>query len=92
MLALVLVVAFLFLRLLSCAIDIVRAVSCKRFDQCQNAEEALLAAYRLDMLGNWEEAMKAYRLSAERWPEHRRYIDQCIEGIKRKQSGTRPVD
>jgi len=80
----ILVVVSLFLWLLSCAIDFVRTASWKQFDQCQNAEDALLAACRLDILGKWEEATSAYRISAERWPEHRTYIERCIDKIEQK--------
>jgi hypothetical protein len=69
-----------------------RAPSTKRFDQFQNADEAISAAIRLDVLAKWEEAAEIYRLSAERWPEHRPFIERCVEELEKKQSSTRPFD
>lgn len=51
-----------------------------------DADDALAAAARLDMLGDWEEALALYQTSAQRWSEHRAYIEQCIEQINKKRS------
>jgi hypothetical protein len=78
------------LRLLLFMMD--RPASTRRFDQFQNADEAISAAIRLDVLARWEEAAEIYRLSAERWPEHRPFIERCVEEIAKKRSSTRPTD
>ena len=53
-------------------------------EEYSNPDDALAAASRLDMQGNWDEALNLYRLSAERWPEHRGYIEQCVAQIDAK--------
>lgn len=50
-----------------------------------NADDALAAASKLDMLGDWDEAIALYQSAAERWPEHEAYIAECIKSIKNKQ-------
>ncbi len=51
-----------------------------------NAEDALAAATRLDMLGDWERAIAVYETAAQQWPEHQPYIDQCVARIQKKQA------
>jgi hypothetical protein len=50
----------------------------------ETAEDAIDAAVSLDRRGDWDEAIDAYRSAAKRWPEHARYIDNCIAEIERK--------
>lgn len=54
----------------------------------QNAEDALSAASRLDTQGDWDAAIELYQFSAERWPEHQSYIEQCVDQIRKKQAFT----
>lgn len=56
----------------------------KRPEDYSNPDDALAAASRMDMQGNWDEALNLYRLCAERWPEHQRYIEQCVKQINAK--------
>jgi hypothetical protein len=62
----------------------------KQDEDYQNAEDSLFAASHFDMQGDWERAIKLYRLAAERWPEHRTYAENSIEQIRGKQLGTSP--
>jgi len=52
-----------------------------------NADDALDAASKLDMLGDWDEAIALYQYAAERWPEHGSYIKACIKVINGKKGG-----
>ena len=49
-----------------------------------NAEEAIDAAAMLDQGGDWNDAIAAYQVAAQRWPEHAAYVDACIASIQRK--------
>jgi hypothetical protein len=49
-----------------------------------NAEDALDAASKLDMLGDWDQAIALYEYAAENWPEHERYIKECVNVIEIK--------
>jgi hypothetical protein len=51
-----------------------------------NADDAIAAAARLERLGDWHTAIAAYRQAAERWPEHEKYLENCIAQIKNKQA------
>jgi hypothetical protein len=51
-----------------------------------NAEDALAAATRLDMLGDWDRALAVYENAAKQWPEHQPYIKQCVAQIHKKQA------
>jgi hypothetical protein len=51
-----------------------------------SADDALAAAAKLDMLGDWEESMNLYRYSAERWPEQEGYANECIKVIAAKKA------
>jgi hypothetical protein len=52
-----------------------------------NADDALAAASKLDMLGDWDEAIALYQSAASRWPEHALYVIECINSINRKRGG-----
>jgi hypothetical protein len=53
-----------------------------------NADDALAAAFRLDMDGDWEAAIALYAKAAEEWPEQSLYARECIKRIEEKQSHT----
>jgi hypothetical protein len=52
-----------------------------------NADDALVAASKLDMLGDWNEAIALYQSVATRWPEHGGYAQECIKAIDTKKAG-----
>jgi len=49
-----------------------------------NADDAIDTASQLELNGDWDEAIDAYRQAAERWPEHAVYVYNCIASIERK--------
>ena len=53
-------------------------------EEYSSADEALAAAAKLDMLGDWDEAINLYRHAAGRWPQHAKYVDECIKVIAMK--------
>jgi hypothetical protein len=53
-------------------------------------DDALVAASKLDMLGDWDEATALYQHAAARWPEHGGYIEECIKVINDKKAGRKP--
>ena len=55
-----------------------------------NPDDAIAAASRLDMSGDWNASIELYRLASERWPEHTEYIQNCIERVTAKQSLDQP--
>jgi hypothetical protein len=55
-----------------------------------NADDALAAASRLDMLGDWDEAIELYQYAATQWPEHGDYIRECVKIIEGKKAAARP--
>ena len=46
-----------------------------------NADDAIDAASRLEMLGDWDEAIVLYEYVAAQWPEHAGYVNECIKMI-----------
>ena len=48
------------------------------------ADDAMNAASRLDELGDWLDAITAYRNIVDRWPDHATYASNCISAIQRK--------
>ncbi|MBI1314127.1 hypothetical protein GC176_22765 [bacterium] len=52
----------------------------------ENAEDAISVASKLEMLGDWTASIDLYRYAAERWPEHTRYVQNCIDRVTEKQS------
>ncbi|MHB8956744.1 MAG: hypothetical protein ACYC4U_27600 [Pirellulaceae bacterium] len=56
------------------------------FDGYANADDAIAAASRLEMSGDWTASIGLYRRAAERWPEHTAYAQHCIDRITEKQS------
>ncbi|TWT75794.1 hypothetical protein CA13_73670 [Planctomycetes bacterium CA13] len=48
------------------------------------ADDAIDAASRLDKLGDWLDAIHAFRDIASQWPEHATYAANCISAIQRK--------
>ncbi len=57
-------------------------------DEIDNADDAIAAASKLDAIGDWRASIAAYRVAAERWPEHAAYIDNCIADVQRKLDAT----
>jgi hypothetical protein len=53
-------------------------------DDYTNADDALAAASKLDVLGEWDAAIALYQHAATRWPEHCDYISACINTINDK--------
>ena len=58
----------------------------RSFDDYDNPDDALAAAARLDLHGDWAASIDLYRLAAQRWPRHAEYIDRCINRIVEKRS------
>ena len=50
----------------------------------ENAEDAIDAATQLERSGDWDEAIATFRAVAQRWPEHKTYIANCIAAVQRK--------
>ena len=57
-----------------------------------NPDDALVAASRLDSLGDWDAAIAVYRNVAVHWPEHATYVENCVADIRHKQAPTCPDD
>jgi hypothetical protein len=55
-----------------------------------NADDALVAASKLDMLGEWDGAIALYQHVAARWPEYENYIRECIKAIDSKKAAREP--
>ena len=53
-----------------------------------NADDAIDAASKLDMIGDWDEAVALYQYTAARWPEHQGYVKECINEINNKRGGS----
>jgi hypothetical protein len=51
-----------------------------------DADDALAAAFQLDVQGDWEAAIALYGEVARRWPEHAHYARECIAHIEEKRS------
>ena len=47
-------------------------------------EAALDNAARLDEIGDWQDAIVAYQVVVDRWPEHATYAANCISAIQHK--------
>ena len=52
-----------------------------------NPDDALGAAGKLDQLGESDKAITIYSDALGRWPEHKAYIVNCLDEIKKKQIG-----
>jgi hypothetical protein len=59
-------------------------------DDYANADDALVAASKLDMLGEWDGAIALYQQVAARWPEHENYVRECIKAIDGKKAASKP--
>jgi hypothetical protein len=55
-------------------------------EEYANAEDALVAASRLDQLGEWDAAIAMYERAADQWPDQRDYIASCIGRIREKRA------
>jgi hypothetical protein len=51
-----------------------------------NPDDALAAAFQLDMDGDWDAAIVLYAEAARRWPEHEQYARGCITQVEEKRS------
>jgi len=51
-----------------------------------NPDDALAAAFQLDMRGDWDAAIALYGDVARRWPEHEKYARGCITQVEEKRS------
>jgi len=60
------------------------------FDSYANADDAIAAASRLEMRGDWIASIDLYRRAAERWPQHATYNQNCIDRVSQKQSLAKP--
>lgn len=65
-----------------------RSMNTKNFD---NPDDALAAASKLDSRGDWTASLDLYRHAAERWPEHKEYIQRCIDRVTEKQASTQTL-
>jgi hypothetical protein len=45
------------------------------------------AASKLDMLGEWDQAVVLYQYTAAQWPEHDSYASKCVKLINDKRGG-----
>lgn len=54
-------------------------------DDFRNAEDAIAAASKSEMRGDWKDATQLYHGIAERWPEHQQYVNECVKAIRVKQ-------
>jgi hypothetical protein len=54
-------------------------------DDYDSAEDALAAASKMDMRGDWKDAIALYHRIAEQWPERLPYSTECINAINDKQ-------
>jgi hypothetical protein len=53
---------------------------------CSNPEDALAAAFQLDIAGDWDAAVVLYGEVARHWPEHEPYARGRVTEIELKQS------
>jgi hypothetical protein len=53
---------------------------------CSNPDDALAAAFQLDMAGDWDAAVALYGEVAKRWPEHEQYAQERIRQVEEKRS------
>ena len=53
-------------------------------DRYTNADDALSAAARLEMLGEWDQAITLYEHVANQWPDQGEYILRCIDAVRAK--------
>jgi hypothetical protein len=60
----------------------------RSFDDYDNEGDGLEAASRLEQLGDWDAAVLLYERVAEKWPENKHYVDECVKVIREKQSRT----
>ena len=51
-----------------------------------NPEDAVAAAIRLDMQGDWDAAIATLPQVARRWPEHEQYVQECITRLEERRS------
>ncbi|WP_145389160.1 hypothetical protein [Stieleria neptunia] len=58
----------------------------RSFEDYVNADDAIAAASSLEMRGDWNASIALYQHAAERWPEHGKYAQRCIDHITNKQS------
>jgi hypothetical protein len=58
-------------------------------DSPDNADDAMDAASKLEKGGDWDDAITAYEAIADRWPEHARYVANCIADVQRKLDASR---
>lgn len=56
------------------------------YDDYANADDAIAAASKLEMRGEWGASIDLYRYAAERWPEHSDYAQRCIDCVTNKQA------
>jgi len=49
-------------------------------------DDALAAAFQLDMQGDWDAATAVYSEVVRRWPEHGQYAQGCITQLEEKRS------
>lgn len=49
-----------------------------------NAEDAMAAASRLDLMGDWDDAAALYEYVAKRWPQHADYAMNSLSALREK--------
>jgi hypothetical protein len=57
-----------------------------KIEDYDNSDDAMAAASKMEMRGDWTASINLYRHAAQRWPEHSEYIQQCIDGVSEKQA------
>src|SRR5262245_31723952 len=55
----------------------------RRVGDYDHPEDALVAAAKLDALGEWDHAAALYEHAAIHWPEHRPYVVSCLARLQR---------
>ena len=58
----------------------------RRPDSYATPDDALAAASRMDMLGDWDAAIALYEFVGRHCPEHRDYAAASVQKIKEKQA------
>lgn len=54
-----------------------------------DVDQAVDAAFKLETEGEWDAAIAAFQMVADRWPEHSEYVENCIADVKRKLDSTK---
>lgn len=59
-----------------------------KIEDYDNPDDAIAAASKLEMRGDWTASINLYRHAVQRWPECGEYVQHCIDRVSEKQSMT----